>query len=74
MTERQFRKPTRDNEAGPQPDIQPSEVPSLSNTELASYLEASDYDYDGLSGTARIALVRLLRSTPFVDPFQHQKS
>lgn len=74
MTERQFRKPTRIDEGGPQPVIQPNDLPGLSNAELASYLEASGYDYDGLSGAARVAIVRLLRSGTFVDPFQHRNS
>lgn len=37
------------------------ELKAMSNGELAAYLSICNHDYDGLSMTARVALVRLLK-------------
>jgi hypothetical protein len=59
MAGQTFRKPMRTTEGGPQPIVQ--DVRALDDLELASYLEASDYDFDGLTTPVRVAIIRLLR-------------
>lgn len=39
------------------------ELKNLSNAELADLIESRTYDDDGFSTAARVALVRVLRST-----------
>jgi hypothetical protein len=74
---RTFRREMMDNECGPQPSIQPDELPKLTDDELASYIAAGTYDFDGIGGSLREAVVRLLRRSAQiqpVDPFERQKS
>ena len=59
MAGQTFRRPTKTNEGGPQPVIQ--DIRKLDDLELANYLEASNYDFDGIGSPAREALIRLLR-------------
>ena len=63
MGARTFKKSTV-SDGWPDPVIQPSEVKDLSNSELADYLAACTFEYDGTSSTVREALVRLLRASP----------
>lgn len=59
MAGQTFRRARRTTEGGPQPVVQ--DVRLLDDLELASYIEASDYGFDGLASPAREAIVRLLR-------------
>lgn len=38
------------------------QLEAMSDTELADYIEGNSFDYDGMSDTFRVAIVRLLRA------------
>lgn len=52
---------SKETEGWPSPVIHHFNIASLTDIELANYIEVSGFTYDGMSSTMREALVRLLR-------------